>query len=86
MRAVEQIMGTCEKTVTEAEWITRRKYHCSIVSRRAIKAGQQIAYDMLTVKNPGTGISASRLRDIVGMRAITDIAGDVLITEGMLTK
>ena len=64
--------------------MTRRKYHCSVVSRQAIRKGDLIERSMLTVKNPGTGIPARKIDDVAGRRAVTDIPADVLISEYML--
>ena len=84
VRQAEAAMGCTEKTVSEEEWMTRRKYHCSVVSRRAIRQGERIERSMLTVKNPGTGIPARKIDEVAGRRAATDIPADVLISEEML--
>jgi sialic acid synthase SpsE len=84
VRAVEAAMGSSEKTVSEDEWITRRKYHSSVVSFRTIKAGEIISRDMLTAKNPGTGISARKIDEVVGKKALVDIAQDILLLPKML--
>jgi sialic acid synthase SpsE len=84
VRQAEAAMGTTEKTVSAEEWVTRRKYHCSVVSRRDIRQGEVIDRSMLTVKNPGTGIPARQIDTVAGRRAAVDISADVLISEQML--
>jgi sialic acid synthase SpsE len=84
VREVELTLGTTDKTVSEEEWITRRKYHSSVVSMRAIRQGETITRDMLTVKNPGTGIPARHIDTVVGKKALLDIAEDVLILPDMV--
>lgn len=84
VRQAEAAMGTTEKTVSEEEWATRRKYHCSVVSQRAIGKDEVLDRSMLTVKNPGTGIPARDIDTLVGRHAVTDIPADVLISEQML--
>lgn len=84
VRQAESAMGNTDKTVSEEEWETRRKYHCSVVSRRAINKGEIVDRSMLTVKNPGTGIPARKIDEVTGRRAVTDIPADILISEQML--
>ncbi len=77
---VESMLGTGSKGVSAIEQITRNKYHVSMVSIRNIKAGEIITRNMVTFKNPGTGLPPSRLSDVVGKRAVVDISVDTLIT------
>ncbi len=84
VREVEVAMGSTEKTVSEEEWITRRKYHSSVVSDRPIKKGETIFRKMLTIKSPGIGIPARKIDTVVGKKAKTDIPKDSLIFPDML--
>jgi sialic acid synthase SpsE len=84
IRAIESAFGDGVKKLLPVEQVTRDKYHVSWVSKTAIPAGAVISEDMLTLKNPGTGIPAWRKGDIVGKRATTDIPADVLLQEAML--
>ena len=72
------------KSAVGAALITRKKYHCSVVSKQLIGRGTTIDRTMLTVKNPGTGIPARKIDDLVGQRASVDIPEDILISEDML--
>ncbi len=84
VRKAEAAMGTGIKAVSDEEMITRKKYHSSVVSRCSIKAGEIIAKDMLTVKNPGTGIPAKEIYTVIGKRAKCDIGENVLVLKEMI--
>jgi len=84
IRAIEKTIGTAEKAVSETEMITRRKYHVSIVAMTDIQPGQTITESMLTLKNPGTGLPARRINEIVGMKARVPIPANTLLGSDML--
>lgn len=84
IRSVEIMLGDGIKRLLPVEQITRDKYHVSWVSKVAIPAGTVVAEDMLTLKNPGTGIPAWKKDQVVGRVAKSDIPADVLIAENML--
>jgi len=79
IRAIRGIVGNGEKRVSETEWITRRKYHVSMASIDAIAAGATLTEDMVTYRNPGTGIPYKDASKVLGKRAKLDIAKDVLL-------
>lgn len=83
IRLVEQALGSGRKVVSETETVTRRKYHVSIVAAVDIAPGTIVTAAMLTLKNPGTGLPASRLSSIVGRRALGAVAADTLVTAEM---
>ena len=56
----------------------------SIVAIREIKQGDVITADDLTFKRPGTGIYPSRIDEVIGKIAKTDISEDTLIDFDML--
>jgi sialic acid synthase SpsE len=84
VRDAEAALGIGAKTVTDGEWLTRRKYHSSVVSTRVIKAGETIEQDMLTTKNPGDGIPARQIDEVCGRKAKVDIPADVPTSWDML--
>lgn len=84
IRLVEKTIGTGKKQISETEWITRKKYHVSWVSKIDIPAGKIITEDMLTLKNPGTGIPAYQKHLIVGKKTKTTIPYDTLLDLNML--
>ena len=80
IRLVETMLGVRTKAVGGQEQITRDKYHVSMVAARYIKGGEVITEDMITFKNPGTGIPPSKMDNVLNRRAKIDIKGDTLIT------
>jgi sialic acid synthase SpsE len=83
VRSVLTMLGTGTKGVSEQEWITRRKYHVSMVSACEIAAGSVLTEVMVTYKNPGTGIPPKEAARLLGRRATRDIPADVLLEEQM---
>lgn len=79
IRNIEQALGSGEKTVSPSERkniVVARK---SIVAKRAIKAGERLTEENLTVKRPGSGVSPMRWRDVLGTAAIRDFEEDEMI-------
>lgn len=83
IRSVSAIQGNGEKKVSETEWITRKKYHVSMASKQKISVGTVLTEDMITWRNPGTGIPTKQAHLVLGKRAVVDIAEDVLIDPKM---
>ena len=63
---------------------SRKEARTSIVASKDIKKGEKITKDNITFKRPGTGISPSKVDEIIGMNANEDIAEDTLLTYEML--
>ena len=55
-----------------------------MVSARKIKAGEVISKDMITYRNPGTGIPAKHSNLVLGKKAVSDINENVLIVLEMV--
>lgn len=83
IRIVEQSFGSGDKAVSDREMVTRRKYHVSMVSACVIPAGAALTPDMVTYKNPGTGIPVKEAGRVLGKKAVTDIPADTLLDHGM---
>ena len=49
-----------------------------------ISAGTVIIEDMLTYKRPGTGISPTRVQELIGKEAAVDILEDTILMDGMI--
>jgi len=79
IRNIEKIRGSGIKEVSETEWITRDKYHVSMVSINAIPTGTVLEKTMVTYRNPGTGIPAKEAEKIIGKKAKYDIQADVIL-------
>ncbi len=80
IRGIEKIKGTGEKIVSKTEWITRHKYHVSMASSKAVFAGSELTSDMVSYRNPGTGIPAKDAHKIIGKKALKDIPADELLS------
>ena len=83
IRAVQGIVGTGQKTVSETEWITRRKYHVSMASLREIAPGTMLTEAMVTYRNPGTGIPYNLAHTVLGKKAVRAIPSDELLSPDM---
>jgi len=83
IRSIEKIKGTGEKSVSEAEWITRNKYHVSMASSQSLSKGDILTIDMVSYRNPGTGIPAKDANKIIGKKAVQNIAKDELLSFDM---
>ena len=84
IRHIESAMGFPEKNIQKSEEPVFKKLAKSIVSTQPIISGTIITRDMLTTNGPGTGISLTRMDEIVGKTAKNNIANDVVIQENDL--
>lgn len=81
---VDTLCGSGELRCLDSEKKARQNARRSIVSACDIKAGTIITEDMLTFKRPGTGISPTRINEIIGKKALCDIPDDTILEENML--
>lgn len=79
IRNIEQALGSGEKTASPSERKNIAVARKSIVAKRAIKAGERLTQENLTVKRPGSGVSPMRWRDVLGTAAIRDFEEDEMI-------
>lgn len=80
IRNIEYAMkGNGLKTPSQSELKNIAVARKSIVAARAIKRGELLSEDNLTVKRPGTGISPMRWDEIIGKIAIRNFDEDDLI-------
>ena len=78
VRKIEAAMGT-KKEVKELERPIRKWAFRSIVTTRAIAAGEAITGEMIWSKRPGTGIPSHLRDEIIGRRAVRPIPANVLV-------
>lgn len=76
IRNIEQAFGMGEKEPAECEKKNIAIARKSIVARRAIKKGELLTEDNLTVKRPGDGISPMKWDDVIGSIAMRDYSED----------
>lgn len=81
---INKIKGKKVKQPLVCESSSRKEARRSIVASRDIKKGEKITTDNITFKRPGTGISPSKVDEIIGMTANEDINEDILLTYEML--
>lgn len=79
IRNIEKAMGTSVKKVSASEEKNINIARKSIVATRPIRKGEVFAYDNLTVKRPGNGISPMKWDEILGTAATRDFEEDELI-------
>jgi sialic acid synthase SpsE len=58
----------------------KMEFRRSIVTTRALKSGEKIKEDDLTVKRPGTGISPPEMQYVVGRTLMNDIGKDEIVS------
>ena len=76
---LSKLNGMKNKQPLICESPARRQARRSIVAFRDIKKGEKITADDLTFKRPGTGISPSRINDVLDKTAVVDIPEDTLL-------
>jgi len=79
IRQVEVALGRPEKFVAEIERPNIEVARKSIVASRAIKKGETLTEDNITVKRPGSGLSPMLWDEVIGTTATTDFDPDQLI-------
>jgi N,N'-diacetyllegionaminate synthase len=73
VRELEEALGQPEKRLGAHARDMRASFTNSIVTRRAIRAGEGLSRENLTLMKPGTGLSPSDLPKVLGRTAIRDI-------------
>ena len=81
---INKIKGKKVKQPLVCESLSRKEARRSIVASKDIKKGEEITKDNITFKRPGTGISPSKVDEIIGMTANEDITEDTLLAYEML--
>lgn len=82
---VQIALGDTTRIVLPAELKQRENMRRSIIVTRDVKAGSQLTADDLDVKRPGTGISPSKMGELIGKTVLRDIEADTLIMEQDIT-
>jgi N,N'-diacetyllegionaminate synthase len=79
VRKVEVGLGS-EKRVHRREEAVRTWAFRSIVSTRPIAKGSVITQDDIWSKRPGTGIPAHQMDELIGQRALRDVAANTMLS------
>ena len=72
-KRIADSLGDGIKRVSADEIAKQKKFRRSITTANPLKAGQEIRYEDLIFKRPGTGICADRYKEIVGRHVCRDI-------------
>lgn len=78
------LRGSGEIRCLATEQTARKNARRSIVSAVNIPAGTVMTEDMLTYKRPGTGISPTRVQELIGRKAAVEILEDTILMDGMI--
>ena len=79
IRNVELALGTGKKIPTKTESKNIDVSRKSIVAGRAIKKGEILTEENITVKRPGNGISPIKWFEVIGTKAVRDFQKDEFI-------
>jgi N-acetylneuraminate synthase/N,N'-diacetyllegionaminate synthase len=80
LRATEAALGSREKSMSAEEARSIQWARKSLTAATAIPAGSSITEAMLVAQRPGTGLPPSRLAEVIGRRAVRDIAQGAVLT------
>ncbi|HEY9163468.1 MAG TPA: N-acetylneuraminate synthase [Magnetovibrio sp.] len=85
IREVELALGDGEKKPADCELEIRDVARKSIVSSRAIAAGETLTLDMIDFRRPGTGMSPALVDSVIGRTATQEIAPSTLLLPEMFS-
>lgn len=78
-KRIYNALGSGIKVVSKAELEKRLKFRRGLVTSKALSAGEEIKYEDIVFKRPGTGISADRLHEVIGRHVNHDMEADKTI-------
>lgn len=79
VREIEVAMGRAVKEISPEEQRTRDKYRVSMVASRDLSAGEALTAEMISYKNPGTGMPASAEATYLGRTLKNSVPFDSLL-------
>lgn len=79
IRDVEQALGSAEKNPSAAERANAALVRKSVVAQEPISVGEVFTSANISVKRPGTGLSAYHYFDVIGKKADRDYRTDEII-------
>ena len=84
IRAVESAIGDGRKLPTEHERETAKLGRRSLVTTRALRAGEELTTSDIAILRPGTGIAPRYLPYVIGRRVKVDLEENVPLSLGHL--
>ncbi|MDB5329314.1 MAG: hypothetical protein JWP03_465 [Phycisphaerales bacterium] len=85
VREADVLRGVCGKHVLDIELDVRLASRQSLVVRRALKIGEMLREEDLTVQRPGTGLPAAQITQAVGRRVLKPVSAGSLLQWDMFT-
>lgn len=85
-KRIVDALGSEIRTVSDDEMAKRLKFRRGLTTKNSLAEGQVITYDDLTLKRPGTGIPADRLKEVIGRHVNHAIEADKTLTWEDLVK
>lgn len=79
IRETSVLLGSHRKQPTAIERLNAQGMRRSIVTKRAIQAGETLTAEMLTFKRPAAGLKPAFLEHIIGQVASVDLPADTLL-------
>jgi len=79
IRNIELALGSPIKQPSKSEQPNMAVARKSIIAKRAIKKGELLSEESITIKRPGTGISPMRWDEVIGQLAQKDYLADDII-------
>lgn len=80
IRDTEKMLGDGIKAPSPSELVNLNAARKSIVAGKAIKAGDILTPENITIKRPGGGLSPMLWHHLIGTRAVRDFAADEKVT------
>lgn len=79
VRQTEEMLGSYQRVLSEDELEVRELARRSVVARTDIKKGEIFSRENLKLSRPGSGIHPRHLDELIGKKAIADIAAEDLV-------
>ena len=83
IRICEMAMGDGKKEFNPVAQVAKNKLARSLVSKQVISSGTVLTEDLLVMKSPGTGLAWKDRGQVLGKKAMVDIAAEVLLEPDM---
>jgi N-acetylneuraminate synthase len=74
-------LGSTERVVSNSEILQQKTMRRSLVSARALKAGDILQREDLVFKRPGNGILISELNKVLGKKMVNDVPKDFIVKD-----
>ena len=83
MRRIKALIGEVSKVLTEAEKESDHhiSFRRSVYIKRAVRAGEILTEDNLTVLRPFHGLCASRYKEVLGRKVLRDLSPHEVLQE-----